>query len=108
MELYRQLLNRTANQIEILRGVQELQQGKSKADVLKRVISSGESIMLYIQPTLILHNDPTICQVIRTFFRADPYTFIKKAYLEICGYNLEPITDQMMGLKGWEYECYSL
>lgn len=53
--------------------------------------------MLYIQPTLILHNDPTICQVIRTFFRADPYTFIKKAYLEICGYNLEPITDQMMG-----------
>lgn len=98
MELYWQLLNRAANLMEIVRGIQELQQGKSKVDVLKRVLSSMEATMVYMQPLLNLNSEqPTTCQIIRSFFRADPITFIKRAYVEICGYNPPTINDQMIG-----------
>jgi hypothetical protein len=95
--LYWQILNRNGSPLEVYSGIQELQHGKSKLDVLKRVMGSMEATRLYLQPLPVLGMEyNTICQIIRTFYRADPFSFFKRAFLEICGHEPMVIHEDMI------------
>jgi hypothetical protein len=78
-----------------MRGCLELQQGKSKVDVLKRVIGSMEAIQLYMQPLNVLSQEhPTICDGMRAFYTSHPLSFFRTAYARICGYEPPEINEQ--------------
>ena len=85
-EVYRELLNRVPNVMELNQHSQLLSLGSSKLEIIKNVLMSNEALTLYKVPLHTVNGvNRTIADIIRTFFNKDIYTFVKNCYKEIMG-----------------------
>ncbi|MED3573235.1 glycosyltransferase [Cytobacillus praedii] len=82
--LYKELLLREANSIEIEHYHNLFMSGHSKISIINSVLQSNECIQHYNHPPAILaRQKQTIAGILRTFFRSNETLFVQSLYREI-------------------------